>query len=361
MSQSRSDLLPPRWVIFSALFVGFLWLLVELKELVILLVVSYAIAYALHPFVSWIERKGLPRVLAVFAVFGIILSIIALLLVTAVPTILDEYERLSHNLDRYLEIGRERLQPWLESVKGMLPKDLHSIAGISESIDQSPWIKNYMNGETLAQVLTGLGAFLMRGYNLTLTVINVVILPFLVYYLLVDFRTINQMPLSLIPITKRNRVAAIFSEIDGFVSAFARGQITVCFILFVLYAIGLGALGVELWFLLAAISGFGNLIPYLGLISGLLLSSLMALVTFGDVSHVLMVLGVYGAVQALESTLITPKILGDSVGLSPLAIILALVAGGQLFGLLGVFLAVPGAAVLRVLFRHLRQWMVQGA
>jgi predicted PurR-regulated permease PerM len=129
-------------------------------------------------------------------------------------------------------------------------------------------------------------------------------------------------------------------------------------VLFVLYAIGLWLVGVDLWLLLAAISGFGNIIPYVGFISGILLSSLMALVTFGDVSHLLWVWGVYAAVQALEGTFITPKILGESVGLSPLVIILALFVGGQLFGLLGIFLAVPAAAALRVLVRSSYQWVM---
>ena len=115
-------------------------------------------------------------------------------------------------------------------------------------------------------------------------------------------------------------------------------------------------MGVDLWLLLAAISGFGNIIPYLGFIIGILLSSLMALVTFGDFTHVLWVWGVYAIVQALEGTVITPRVLGESLGLSPLVIILALFAGGQLFGLLGIFLAVPTAAALRVVVRHSYMW-----
>ncbi|MBN8550702.1 MAG: AI-2E family transporter, partial [Deltaproteobacteria bacterium] len=164
--------------------------------------------------------------------------------------------------------------------------------------------------------------------------------------------------LSLFPSSRRRRVAEVAREIDGHISAFVRGQLTVGTILFVLYLIGLGIVGVELWFLLAVIAGFGAIIPYMGFLAGIVLSSIMALATFGDVSHLIQVWGVFFVVQFLEGTFITPKVVGDKVGLSPLVVILAIVAGGQLFGLLGVFLAVPGAAVARVLLRHLHLWLV---
>jgi predicted PurR-regulated permease PerM len=118
---------------------------------------------------------------------------------------------------------------------------------------------------------------------------------------------------------------------------------------------------VELWFLLALIAGFGNLIPYLGFLTGIVLSSIMALVTFGDTEHLVQVLILFGIVQALEGTLITPRIVGNKVGLSPLAVILAIFAGGKLFGLLGVFLAVPVAAALRVIWRYLHRWLISRA
>jgi predicted PurR-regulated permease PerM len=129
----------------------------------------------------------------------------------------------------------------------------------------------------------------------------------------------------------------------------------------VLYAIGLWAIGVELWILLAIISGFGAIIPYMGFLVGIVLSLVMALVTFGDLSHVLQVVGLFLIIQFIEGWVITPKIVGEKVGLSPIIVILAILAAGHLFGLLGVFLAVPGAAVLRVLLRHAHQWVIRSA
>jgi predicted PurR-regulated permease PerM len=137
----------------------------------------------------------------------------------------------------------------------------------------------------------------------------------------------------------KNRITAIGGEINGYVSAFVRGQITIGVILTALYAVGLGAfVGVELWFLIAVIAGMGSLIPYFGLITGVLLGSIMALVTFGDLQHLIYTWLVFIVVQFVTDTFITPKVVGAGVGLSPLVVILALLAGGQLFGLLGLFL-----------------------
>jgi len=148
-------------------------------------------------------------------------------------------------------------------------------------------------------------------------------------------------------------------EINGYVSGFARGQILVASILTVLYLIGFGAiLSLKLWFLLAIISGFGNVIPYFGTILAIVLGCFLALLTYGDLTHVLYVLLVIGFIQLLEGFFITPKIVGSSVGMTPLMVILALFVGGQLFGLLGLFLAIPGAAIFRVLLSRLHSWVM---
>jgi predicted PurR-regulated permease PerM len=215
-----------------------------------------------------------------------------------------------------------------------------------------------VNGEAVKKVFSTIGATLLQGYNKALALVNIALLPFIVYYLAMDLPKIHASVVGLVPLTRRSKFVSVFREIDTYVSAFVRGQAIVCTILFVLYALGLGLVGVDLWLLLAAISGFGNIIPYVGFLSGIILSSLMALVTFGDLTHLLWVWGVYAVVQALEGTFITPRIMGESVGLSPLIIILALFAGGQLFGLLGIFLAVPAAATLRVLARSSYQWVI---
>jgi predicted PurR-regulated permease PerM len=143
-------------------------------------------------------------------------------------------------------------------------------------------------------------------------------------------------------------------------SAFVKGQFIVCTILFTIYACGLGLLRIELWFLIAFIAGYGNFIPYFGFVSGILLATLMTMVTYGDFLHLLLTWSVFGFAQLLEGSFITPKIVGDSVGLSPLVIMLALVAGGTLFGLLGICLAIPLAAIIKVLGSALLKHLYAG-
>lgn len=356
---AKESALPPLWVITTSLFVGALWLAAQLKELVVLLVLGYFLAYAIDPLLRRLERRGYSRALAFFLVLGGFVSVLALLFITAVPSLISEFQKLSENLQNYISIGRERLAPLLKQLESVLPEGVRQSTSLTELVAGLPLTLSDVSGATVKKVLSTASATLLTGYSQVLTLINAALLPFIVYYLAVDMPTLHRLVLGLVPITRRTRVQRIFSEIDGYVSAFVRGQFIVCSVLFVLYAIGLWIVGVDLWLLLAAVTGFGNLIPYAGFLVGIVLSSLMALVTFGDLIHVVYVWVVFALVQAIEGMVVTPRILGDSLGLSPLVIILALFAGGQLFGLLGIFLAVPAAATVRVVARHSYQAVME--
>jgi predicted PurR-regulated permease PerM len=356
--RTRESFLPPLWVLTCVTILLLGWIVFQLKELVVLLVLGYFLAYAIDPILSYLEKRGVQRMLGIFLVFAVVLGGLVLLGVTAIPTVVDESKRLSENLNHYVEVGKQRLGPLLDSVRGYLPEGIRDSHDVNEVISSLPSLLSNISGETIKGIGRAVLGTVLQGYSITLTLVNIALLPFIVYYLAIDLPQIHRFFLTVFPITRRKKVSEIFGEINTYVSSFVRGQVIVCSILFVLYAIGLGFVGVDLWLLLAFISGFGNLIPYVGFVSGICLSSLMALVTFGDMTHVLYVWGVFATVQALEGTVITPRVLGDSVGLSPLVIILALFAGGQLFGLLGIFLAVPAAATLRVLTRHSYEWVL---
>ena len=355
---NKESLLPPLWVLSAVVVIGFVWLIVRLRELVVLLVIGYFLAYAIDPILEWLERRRIGRVWGIWVVFGALLAIVMLLGITAIPTLLEEFKKLSQNLNDYLAVGRGKVGPLLETIQGYLPEPIRDSQSVDELIASLPATLSSISGDTLKGVGRTVVSTLLSGYNRVLTLINITLLPFIVYYIASDLPRIHAFFLNLFPMTRRARVAAVCGEIDTYVSSFVRGQALVCSILFCLYALGLGFVGVDLWLLLAFVTGFGNIIPYVGTISGIFLSTLMALVTFGDFQHVLYVWLVYGVVQGLEGTVITPRIMGESVGLSPLVIILALFAGGQLFGLLGLFLAIPSAAVVRVLVRHSYQWVL---
>ncbi len=351
----QSQILPPLWVL-TLLFAALIcWLAYELKEILVLIVVGYAIAYAVEPIIQWFEEVGVRRKFGIVLVFVLAFLGIFLLVSTAIPTIVREADNLSSNFPAYVAEAKERAVKLFLSLELPVPERLSKAEVLEKLKGSLPSVGK----DALQSIGTAAYAAVMRGYSLTLTIVNFFLLPFIVFYISTDFQGMHRRALLFFPVLKRGKVERLAKQINGYVAAFVRGQLLVGAILAVLYGIGLKLVGVELWFLLAVISGFGNIIPYLGFAIGILLSSVMALVTFGDFQHLFLVWAVYAVVQALEGTLITPKILGDSVGLSPLTIILALVAGGTLFGLLGIFLAVPGTAALKVLLSSLHDWYME--
>lgn len=353
-AKEQSSILPPPWItVLISIALG-LWLIAEIKEIVVLLVVAYAIAYTIDPLLGRLAQWRIPRSLGFGLIFAGLLVGLTVLGLTAVPTLEREYQKLSTNLPEYAALARSKMGALVDVVKERIPARFLPAPAADGSGAAIPEIPS----GALEKVLRGAVSALLSGYSLTLTLLNLALLPFLTFYIAVDFESLHRRALALFPPGARKRVHGIASEIDGYVSAFVRGQFMIGTILFLLYAAGLWWVGVDLWLLLALISGFGNLVPYLGFLSGIALSTLMALVTFGDFSHLVQVWVVFAIVQGLEGTLITPRILGEKVGLSPLAVILAIVIGGQLLGLLGVFLAVPGAAALRVLAGHLHARLV---
>lgn len=168
-------------------------------------------------------------------------------------------------------------------------------------------------------------------------------------YLLKDFDKITAKVRQLIPSSNRDKITEIFSKIDVNLKEFFRGQITVCLILSFIYSIGLTVVGVPLSFVLGFIAGFGNVIPYVGTIAGLGLTIAITFFHFHDVQHLVFVSLVFGIGQLLEGTLITPKIIGGKLGLSPIVIIVSILIWSELLGFLGLLLAVPFTSAIKVL------------
>ena len=342
--------------LFVSSFSLFLWIVWQAKEIVTLLILSYCIAYLLNPLINKIEsgfifKLRMPRTLATLLIFAFLTCSLVFILSSAVPTLVEDYEKVTAKLPEYTI----RIEEMVSSASAKFNKFLLK-SGHGSGTDPLKAALSSIDANSIKGMALATGKALMKGYSFTLTIVNLFLLPFFTFYLCVDFKKIHDGFLALFPVNKRKETAKIFSEIDHYISSFVRGQLMVGLILSILYCIGLGVLGIELWFLLALISGFGNIIPYMGFLIGITLSSLMALFTFGDFTHVVYVWILYLTVQVLEGLVITPKIVGDKVGLGPLSIIIAVFMGGQLFGFLGLLLAVPGAAALKVLMKYFRKW-----
>ena len=179
-------------------------------------------------------------------------------------------------------------------------------------------------------------------------VMNVVVFGVVMVYLLKDFDLAMSKGEELLPASKKEKISGIISKIDGNLKAFFRGQMAVCAILSIIYGIGLTVIGIPMSFLLALVGGFGNMIPYVGIGLGLIPAIILAFIQFQDFTHILLVVMVFGIGQLLEGTVMTPKIVGDKLGLHPVAIILAILICSQILGFLGLLLAVPIASVVKV-------------
>jgi predicted PurR-regulated permease PerM len=197
-----------------------------------------------------------------------------------------------------------------------------------------------------------LGYLSASGIALITWAANVVLVPFLTFYFLRDWDVLKERVAALVPRDHIGTVTRLATESDAVLGAFLRGQFSVMLVLGVLYALGLWAVGLDLGLLIGFIAGIVSFVPYLGPASGVVLGVIAALVQYGDWKHVALVLGVFGIGQVIESYFLTPRLVGDKIGLHPVAVIFAIMAGGQLFGFLGVLLALPVAAVANVLLRY---------
>lgn len=341
------DFLPPLWISTLIVTGVLLWILSSLRELCFFLLLSYLISYLIHPAVTWLERHRISRAMGCVIVGCVILLGGALTLLSILPYLLGELSRLMTRLPSSVAQAENILVDTLKGLPfvGHLAWDeLITRSRISGFVKEK-----LLNPETVATVGRALGSALLQGYSLGITILNLILLPFFVFYLTIDYLGLHQRAVLFVPIKQRKYVTALAHRIDDSVREFIKGQLIVGGILACLYMVGLGLIQLELAAAISIIAGFGNLVPYLGGAVGIVLASLVSLSSHSSLSHLLMVFLVFGLVQTCESFLITPKIVGDKVGISPLTVTIALIAGGTLFGLLGIMLAVPATAALKIL------------
>jgi predicted PurR-regulated permease PerM len=186
-----------------------------------------------------------------------------------------------------------------------------------------------------------------------LTILGYFIIPVYLYYFLLDLPRIREGMLQLVPVRYREVASRVAGQADIVLAAFVRGQLMVCLILAVLYSIGLSLIGIELALVIGSLAGILFIIPYVGTVVGMVLAVIMAYLKFHDLLHPLLCVGWFGLVQLLEGSIITPRIVGTTVGLHPVTIIVTLMVFGQLGGLLGMLVAVPVMAVMNLVVKEL--------
>jgi len=306
--------------------------------------VAALLAYLGDPVVDRLERWKLSRTAAVAIVFAVMTLVLVGVVLLLVPMLERQITAFVEDLPRYLDWFRTRVLPWVEARFGVDAE--FNPAAIPELLREH-WRQA---GGVAAVVLGGLSK---SGLAVLGWIANVLLIPVVAFYLMRDWDVLVERVRSLLPRAIEPTVSRLARESDTVLGAFLRGQLSVMLALGTIYSIGLWMAGIDLALLIGMISGLVSFVPYLGVFVGATISIVAALVQHGDWLHVAFVVAVFAVGQTLEGFVLTPWLVGDRIGLHPVAVIFAIMAGGQLFGFLGVLLALPVAAVAMVVLRWL--------
>ncbi|WP_455204523.1 AI-2E family transporter [Kaarinaea lacus] len=302
------------------------------------------LAYLGDPVVDRLEERRLPRTIAVVIVFITILAVLLALPFVLLPLIENQISALIEKLPRYIDWLQQTLVPFLANTLGL------DKAALDMSMLKHAVVENWRQ-------MGGLAAMVVKtvsqsGLAIVAWVANLVLVPVVTFYLLRDWDIVVDKIHRLLPRKNEATISLLARESDEVLGAFLRGQLLVMVCLGSVYSIGLWIVGLDLALLIGMIAGLVSFVPYLGFIVGIVLAGVATIMQFQDAFYLLPVLAVFGVGQALEGMVLTPLLVGDKIGLHPVAVIFAVMAGGQLFGFVGILLALPVAAVVMVLLRH---------
>jgi len=328
-----------------------LWLLWLLSPILAPFLFAAILAYVLDPLV---ERLTGPRVRRMFAVVLVLLLALALLVAFALvvlPLFVKELGMLVDRLPAFLAWVNQQLAPWLKETLGVaFQLDVETVKSIAGGILAG-------NQDVVGALL---GSLKVGGLALIAFFVNLLLVPVVLFYLLRDWHGIVARVDALIPRRLHARALVIVREVDAVLAEFLRGQLLVIAVMSVYYVAALWLSGLQFALPIGLITGVLVFIPYVGSLSGLVLASVAALMQFGAAPGVLWVWLAFAIGQALEGMAVTPWLVGERIGLHPVAVIFALLAFGQVFGFFGVLLALPASAALLVALRHLRQAYLAG-
>jgi predicted PurR-regulated permease PerM len=315
------------------------------------LFIAFALAYILNPTVELLERKGVKRLYGIMIVFCLAVLLCSGFAIFLVVSITGEISNMQINLPAYVQHLYEIIPA---SIKGYLGVETPEKLALRLNDLQQQARSNAP--DLLKPMLALLQKALTSTVSVLLDLLGYLIIPVYLFYLLFDLPQLKIFIESYIPERFRPAYTKKLAEVDAVLSGFVRGQLSVCVILALLYSAGLYVIGIDLAIAIGTLAGITFIIPYVGTIIGICLSVVMALLKFNDILHPLLCLGWFGFIQLLEGAIITPKVVGDTVGLHPLVAIVALLIGGQIFGIVGMLLAVPVTAVLQVFIRSLAEY-----
>jgi predicted PurR-regulated permease PerM len=321
-------------------FVLFLVALYFLRAILLPFVAGMAVAYFLDPVCDRLERWGVSRAWATSIVTVLFILFVAIALLLIVPPLERQLFDLAQRLPQYLKDAVERLQPIIDQIRSRLPSNSTLLGNVGEHV-----------GAVAGWVIGALGNVVSGGLAFFNLVSLIFITPIVAFYLLRDWDRIVARLDSWLPRDHAPVIREQLREVDRTLAGFARGQATVCLCLAAYYGGGFSLVGLDFGLTLGLVAGLLSFIPFVGSALAFVGSVGLALLQYDAWLPIGLVVGICALGQVLEGYLLTPKLVGDRVGLHPVWVIFALLAGGALFGFVGLLLAVPVAAVLGVLAR----------
>jgi len=332
------------FILIGLAFIG--WVFYLLSPVLMPFFVSGLLAYLGDPLVDKLEEKKLSRTVSVSIVFAVLSLVVLLLLLVLLPMLTAQIGALIKRLPEYLSLIQTSLAPAFESMG--VSEQLFDINTAKVALTRY-WAEVGHLAGGFFNTMTHSGVVVMQWLA------NLVLIPVATFYLFRDWDILVAKFREMLPRSYPDKGIELSLECDDMLAAFIRGQVMVMSSLATIYTVGLSLIGLELALLLGVIAGVLSFVPYLGLIVGIGLAGVAAYLQFHEWLPVLLVVGVFSFAQAIEGMVLTPRFVGERIGLHPVAVIFAVLAGGQLFGFTGVLLALPVAAVVMVLLRHAHQ------
>jgi predicted PurR-regulated permease PerM len=337
------------WLAALVLFVLGMWLL---SEILLPFVAGLAIAYLLTPLTDRLERLGVNRLAAALLIITVVVLALIYLILLVAPILGSQLSSFIESVPGYVTTLQALLsdpsRPWVQRLLGA---GFNADKSIGDLMTQGVgWLTTFLHS------LWSGGRALVSVFSL------VVVTPVVAFYLIYDWHRMVRTVDGWIPLHQRDTVRGLAREVDAAISGFVRGQTAVCLILGSFYAVALTLTGLNFGLLIGLISGLITFIPYVGSMTGLILSLAVAVAQFWpNYGSILMVLGVFLVGQFVEGNVLSPKLVGESVGLHPVWLIFALLAFGYLFGFVGLLVAVPLAATIGVLSRFAMRRYLQSS
>lgn len=306
--------------------------------------IAAILAYMGDPLADRLETYNIPRAFAVVIVFIVLILVAALVLLILVPLLQRQFVILGSKIPAYFDVIQHQLLPWLNS-------HFHLNLQLDSATLKTSLQSHWKEAGSLARSLAGYIS--QSSVLLVAWLANLILIPVVTFYLLRDWDILVARIREMLPRKSEPVISQLARSADEVLGAFLRGQLLVMLGLATIYSLGLWIVGLDIAFLIGLIAGLVSFVPYLGFIVGVVSAVVAALLQFHDGIHLFYVLIVFAIGEVMESFVLTPLLVGDRIGLHPVAVIFAVMAGGQLFGFFGVLLALPTAAVIAVVLRYL--------